>query len=441
MEKIAAMESACREPLGPPDPTKPTALFIIDRVKHWSSRAWMSLNSAIAYRQAGGRVILLVDCPVDSNRRVPGIARERLKPEMILERAREAGLTEFLVLPIGRKNVPVLRPAYWGAIRRLAQAIDREHIDVLHLFRRAHHLTASGAAMLARRNVAVVRACTRADRTLEGRFPHFLFNRRLDAVTAFSRRMTEANRRVRGIDASICHEIAVALPQPFVERARSREEGRAFLRQHYGLGDGPVVGLIGAVEWEKRPENLVRAAGPLLRQFPGLTFLLVGEQSPGKRAGLDKLIEQTGVGHAFRIHPPVDRAQVPTLLAGLDVGLYLSCRSSGPSRMVLEYLSQGVPTVATTVGTVAEYHARDPHAFVAIPPDDIEALAGAIAGLLRLDEAERADTARRAIELVRGDFTLERLGARLSALYHASLEARGIRHFAPRAQASRQLIK
>jgi glycosyltransferase involved in cell wall biosynthesis len=398
----------------------PTVLFIIDRVKHWSSRAWMALNSAVAYRRVGGRVLLLVDCPRFSNPK-DGIPRElQMKSDLILERAREAGLMEFSTLPIGRKKPPIFHRSYWRAIHTLARMIDDQRIDVLHHFRRTHHLTVWSASALAKRRVALVRGCARTDRPLDNRFWNRPFYRRLDAVTGFNKTVTERNRKAMGLHHAKCHHIPVALPELFTGTSWSREQGRDFIREHYGIAEGPLVGLIGAMEEQKRCENLIAAAKILRNEFPALKILLVGEHSEAVRADLLQRSREAGLDGKVHVLSYLHREFVPRFMAGLDVGVYLAYRSSGPSRVILEYMSQGLPTIATDVGCVPEYHERDPAAFVMIPKENIPAIGSALGDLLR-DNAKREEMSRRSRELINRCFTLGSLGQSLLSLYRSLL--------------------
>lgn len=406
-------------------PPLPTVLFLIDRVKHWSSRAWMALNSAVAYRRAGGRVLLLVDCPRFSNPK-DGIPRElQMKSDLILERARDAGLTEFYTMPIGRKKPPVLHPSYWRAIWTLARMIDNERIDVLHHFRRTHHLTVWSASALAKRRVALVRGCARTDRPLDNRFWNRPFYRRLDAVTGFNGIVTERNRRVAGMNAAKCHHFPVALPELFTKTSWSREVGRAFIREHCGIEEGPLVGLVGAMEEQKRCEHLVAAAQPLLHEFPTMKILLLGEHTEAVRADLLRRSHEAGLDGKVHVLSYLHREFVPRFMAGLDVGVYLAYRSSGPSRVILEYMSQGLPTLTTDVGCVPEYHALDPRAFAMIPKENIPEITRALGELLR-DEAKREEMSKRSMALIQGHFTLETLGQRLVSLYRDLIAVRPV---------------
>jgi glycosyltransferase involved in cell wall biosynthesis len=110
------------------------------------------------------------------------------------------------------------------------------------------------------------------------------------------------------------------------------------------------------------------------------------------------------------------RDDVPALLAGCDV-FCLPSRMEGMPLVVLEAMAQGKPVVATAVGGTGEL-VVDGETGVLVPPDDVDALAGALARLLSDSElARRMGEAGRA--RVERDFSLAASTARVLSLYAA----------------------
>ena len=405
---------------------KPTTLFFIDRVRHehLDSRPWLVLNTAAAWHHGGGRALLLIDSQKKSH---PEADPQAGNHEKIVEIAAEHGLQEHFMLPIGRKQAELWKPGYWKAVRKLARTIEREEIDAVQVYRRSHHIASILAERLVKRNIAILRCCARSNRNLNHGLTQRLLFPWIHGVTGFSKTMVRTSQEMPGIDPAICHELPPPLPRTFTEDPVGYEAGRERISELFGLeglSSRQVVGLIGAVSPYKCSENAIMAAARLRERFPRLLLLLVvGQHTPENIKPVQKRITKMGLQDTVKMIISNVGPDIPAILAGLDVGLYIARESSGPSRLVLEYLSQGTPVVATDVGVVPEYHQRDPHAFTLIPKNDVDALVAAIGDFLENPEQARK-TGQRGAALIRKDFTLEAAAGRLDAIYASALEKR-----------------
>jgi glycosyltransferase involved in cell wall biosynthesis len=418
----------------------PRVLFIVDRVKHWSARAWQAVSCAAAWKALGGHALVLVDVNEPERGRSTLPASEVMKPELILERARAEGLCDFISLPVAHKRPSLKVAGYWTSIPKLSGILTEQQVDVVHMFRRTHHMTGCLSAMLARRPVAVVRSCTRFDRLLESGVPRSLLNRRLDGVTAFCDSMTDRNAAARGMDGSRCLTIPPGLSPAFTERVSDRRADRAALVGRLGFDGDPLIGVMGAVESEKRLEHVVEAIRLLREELPGVRLVLAGERQ--KRAGrvVEELIAARGLRDAVRLVGHVPSSEVPGFVAGLDLAVYACTRSSGPSRSVLEYLSQGVPTIATPAGALREYHAREPRAFLLLEGPDGGALAHGIRELWG-DASRRREMSAVAAEWARRAFSYRALGEALRTTYLEAMKRRGVTSLPPRREIGDELMR
>src|SRR5262249_33930420 len=132
---------------------------------------------------------------------------------------------------------------------------------------------------------------------------------------------------------------------------------------------------------EKGPDLLVEAMVRHLRDVPEAHLVLVG------KGPLDAALRAAAAplgGRAHLLGEVVDDAA--GLLAGLDVYAQPS-RREGRSLAMLEAMASGRPTVAHRLPAVAELH-PDGNPAVLVPPEDVDALAGAILGLVH-DPARR----------------------------------------------------
>jgi glycosyltransferase involved in cell wall biosynthesis len=87
----------------------------------------------------------------------------------------------------------------------------------------------------------------------------------------------------------------------------------------------------------------------------------------------------------------------------------------------MEYMAAGLPVVATRVGGVPELIEHGVHGLL-VPRRDVDALAGAVASLLR-DPALRAEMGARARERQRLEFDIDATVRRLEALYEELFSA------------------
>jgi glycosyltransferase involved in cell wall biosynthesis len=138
----------------------------------------------------------------------------------------------------------------------------------------------------------------------------------------------------------------------------------------------PQVGMVGNLRSVKCPELLVRAAAEVCRSHPDVTFAIAGEGE--LRSSLEQLIREFGLNDRFLL--PGATADVPGFLANLDVAVLCS-RSEGMSNAVLEYMAAGRPITATAVGGNVELLDHGLTGLL-VPPEDVGALAKAIARLL-----------------------------------------------------------
>ena len=178
------------------------------------------------------------------------------------------------------------------------------------------------------------------------------------------------------------------------------------------LADGPTILEVARLADVKGQGTLIAALTGL-----GATAVFVGrdlEQGGAYEAELRADAERHGV--AGRVLFAGYRSDVPALLAGCDV-LCLPSRIEGLPLVVLEAMAQARPVVATAVGGTPEVVVDGETGFL-VPPDDVEALADALARVL--DDPERArrmgEAGRARVER---EFSLAAAAERVLSLYSA----------------------
>ncbi|MDQ1494939.1 MAG: hypothetical protein QOG69_1422 [Actinomycetota bacterium] len=200
--------------------------------------------------------------------------------------------------------------------------------------------------------------------------------------------------------------IAVAIDaEPVACTPKTRAHARAVL----GIAaDVPVVGTVGRLDYQKAPQDFVRAIAKL--RHPNAVGVWVGDGS--LRRDVEQLIDRYGLGD--RVLLLGDRTDVPVLLPAFDV-FAMSSRYEGLPCAVVEAMAAGVPVVATAVNAVSDVVLPGETGLL-VPPQRPGALASAID--LILDDPVGAQVrAARAKALLGSRFRPEQLGVVLDEVY------------------------
>jgi glycosyltransferase involved in cell wall biosynthesis len=187
------------------------------------------------------------------------------------------------------------------------------------------------------------------------------------------------------------------------------------LRERLGCGDGDVLVLYCGALGISQALGRVLEAAARLRGDARLHFLLVGEGA--EKTALEARARELQTANVT-FHASVPREQVAALYRSADVCLVPLraiplFRSFIPSKM-FEILACARPVLASLEGEAAQILA-DSGAALVVPPEDVEALAGALARLAD-DPALRAGLAARGRPYVAEHFDRRRLAERYLTL-------------------------
>jgi glycosyltransferase involved in cell wall biosynthesis len=178
--------------------------------------------------------------------------------------------------------------------------------------------------------------------------------------------------------------------------------GTGYLHRELGIPDGaPLACTIGQIGLRKGQDVLARAAIMLADKLPELHWLIVGDRhsEKGESRQFEAELHRAAEGLAGRLHFLGYRNDAPQLLRELTI-LVHPARQEPLGRVLLEAAASGVATVATDVGGTREVFPPDADAAVLVPPDDPQAIAGAVRRLVE-DPVQRvriATAARRRAE-------------------------------------------
>ncbi len=243
--------------------------------------------------------------------------------------------------------------------------------------------------------------------------------RRADAVVVVSEALRERLRR-GGVPEDRLHGVDNGIDVARVIEAAEASRDRARAALGASEGDALVVAL-GRTSPEKGQDLLLEAFARLAESRPALRLALVGDGP--LLEGLARRADAAGLRE--RVALPGWRDDGPACLAVADV-VVMPSRSEGLPIALLEALAVGTPVVVTDVGAMADV-VEGGSAGLVVPPNDVAALADAIAATLDFPGAARARAAlgRRRVETRYGT---RAQAARLEALY-LSVVARSRRRY------------
>jgi glycosyltransferase involved in cell wall biosynthesis len=189
----------------------------------------------------------------------------------------------------------------------------------------------------------------------------------------------------------------------------TEKEKKAY-KSRIGIKNGPVVGIIARLSPVKGHKYLLMAAKELLKQFPGLEILIIGD-GPAKKELVDMAMSY-GLGKCTYIEESTVNTRLP--LSVMDVFVLPSIQE-GLGLSVLEAMAAGVPVVGSNVGGVYSL-IKDGQTGFLVPSKDPAALAGAISRLLS-DKKSALVMASLAKEMVKEKFSLEGMAEKVEYVY------------------------
>ncbi|PRY25199.1 glycosyltransferase involved in cell wall biosynthesis [Aliiruegeria haliotis] len=188
------------------------------------------------------------------------------------------------------------------------------------------------------------------------------------------------------------------------------------LRDELGLGTDEVVITVSRLTRQKGIETLLKAAEIVLKDRPGVRFLLVG---PRESEGRDAIsaAKITAMGPSVVATGP--RTDIPALLRMADLFAFPTEYAEGVPRVLLEAALAGLPIVSTSMPGCLEV-IEDQKTGRLVPPQSPELLAQAILSALSDKEKGKAMAARLP-DRVRQRFTVESGAASHDVLYRKLL--------------------
>ncbi|HWE02958.1 MAG TPA: glycosyltransferase family 4 protein [Tepidisphaeraceae bacterium] len=182
----------------------------------------------------------------------------------------------------------------------------------------------------------------------------------------------------------------------------------------------PTIGYLARICPEKGLDRLIDAL-KILREMPGmgdarvLAAGFLGAKDHKWFNALQKRISASGLERSFEYLGEVDRAAKQRMLDSIDVFSVPTAYPEAKGIYILEALARGVPVVQPGHGSFPELVEHTGGGII-VPPGDPQALASALADLLRDSPRRRhlGDNGRAAVE---STFTEERMAANMLKVF------------------------
>ncbi len=231
--------------------------------------------------------------------------------------------------------------------------------------------------------------------------------RRVDAVVAVSKPKFQELLKIGVAESRLTLiENGVEIP-PREKMARDTR-----LKDDLGLPhDTLLIGSVGRLSPEKGHRFLVDAATRLAPANPNARFVIFGEGP--LRSSLLAQIRRAGLDHLFFL--PGWRTDMENVYRGLDL-FALPSLTEGLPMALLEAMSFGLPSVATTVGGCPDVIEDHVSGFL-VPPSSVSALTDAL-GQLLVDEPLRDRMTDSAYDRIADRYSMTRYASQFAALYH-----------------------
>ena len=377
--------SQAPQSLPAPDPRAPLRILHTEWSMGWGGQEHRILLECRKMEERGHRT--LIACQPGSG---------------ILERARAQGLrTEEVVIRGGFDP---------RAIAALCRIIRRERIQVVNTHSGKDSWAAGFSAKLAGADLLV--RSRHIALPISNNPLNFVY-RMTDGIITTGEAVRDGMIRLNGMDPgkilSIPTGVSLARFDP------SRADGSR-IRAEFGIPAGvPVVSMVAVFRAMKRHDVLLRAAVPLVREFPGMRFLLVGE-GPG-RAGIEQAICSSGLSGSCVLTG--HREDVPDLLAASDI-VVLTSDLEGVPQSLSQAMAMARPVVAAAVGGIPEL-VIDGRTGLIAEAGNPESFARQIARLAA-DPALRAALGNAARGHVLGGYTDDLMARRTEEFYRLLLD-------------------
>jgi glycosyltransferase involved in cell wall biosynthesis len=299
-------------------------------------------------------------------------------------------------------------------VKRMADLIKQERIDVINAHRGEGHLVAGFAKSFFKRKVPLIR--TRGDvRPPRGDLLSRYLNKKLTDRIITTCRVLQASymKNLKMPDEKVVN-IPVGIDHEFF--SPKEVKGKQVRKLNIPPGN-LVVGIVGRLSPVKGHEYFIRAAEHVLKKLPHTTFIICGEDAQISANELRETVKKMKAEENFRFVGKVK--DVREIISLFDVGVVSSVGSETICRVALEYMSMGKPVVGTDVNAVPEVVREGGNGLV-VQPAHAKELADALIGLLQ-DGHKRKEFGEKSRSIVTEQFTLDAFARKTEEVYFSLL--------------------
>jgi glycosyltransferase involved in cell wall biosynthesis len=312
------------------------------------------------------------------------------------------------ILVAGLKVKCECHPGLFSAVKILHRFVKEQSIDILHPQTRVTQSVAAVVSGFSRR--PYVSTCHGFFKAHVFRILFPLWGRRAIAI---SRSVAKHLTKDLGVSSSRVVLIPNGVDSEKFFPATSQQCSE--LRERFGVGSSPLVGIIARLSDVKGHCYLIQAMNELVHGMPGVKCLILGEGP--MEAELKEQVRHLRLEASvkfFKIN-----GQPAEILPAFDVFAMPSLQE-GQGLSVMEAQACGVPVVASRVGGLVEV-VKDGETGILVPPRDHLALADALIKILADKElASRFGLAGR--EWIMNNFSVDGMVDRTLDVYQGVLK-------------------
>ncbi|MCU0666580.1 MAG: glycosyltransferase family 4 protein [Candidatus Omnitrophica bacterium] len=178
----------------------------------------------------------------------------------------------------------------------------------------------------------------------------------------------------------------------------------------FGLGEGPVVGIVARLSEVKGHVYLIRAMQRVVEKFPQAKLLIAGE---GKiKTSLERLVQQLGIAKSVFFVPNVKDTR--DVLSVMDI-FVLSSLQEGLGLSLMEAMCMGKAVIGSSVGGIKTLICHGENGLL-VAAADVSGLSAAIIRLLE-DKRERELLGVNAREFICANFSQSKMALQTERVY------------------------
>jgi len=297
-------------------------------------------------------------------------------------------------------------------IFRLARLIRTCRPQIIHSFMVHANLLARLARPLA---PAPVLICSARNTDEGGRFRELLYRLTdplCDLTTQVSRAGMEQYVRIGAVPQRKIRYIPNGID---TDRFRPDPEARKRMCEELGSGAAIVWLAVGRFDTQKDYPNMLRAFSHVIQVHPETLLIIVGDGP--MRPAMEEFAEDLGLKDRTRFLGV--RRCISELMNAADAYV-MSSAWEGMANVLLEASATGLPIVATDVGGSREV-VRDLETGFLVPPNDPEALAGAMLRLMDLSKEERRQMGEAGRRYIEAKYSMDHVVEMWEGLYRELL--------------------